>query len=121
MNLGSASTQGAANTETTVRSVRHDEANTRLHGRWLVLARVGGMTVTVLSVGLFVIGLSSYFTFLRTPCVSTDACTLNGALTLANMKTLQNLGVSPAGYGAYIIACSVVASLVWVAVGLLIF
>ena len=121
MNLGSASTQGAAYTETTARSVRHGEAYTRLHGRWLVLARLGGMTVTVLSVGLFVIGLSSYFAFVQTPCMSTDTCTLNGALTLANMKTLQNLGISPAGYGAYIIACSVGASLVWVAVGLLIF
>ncbi|HEX6480864.1 MAG TPA: hypothetical protein VF043_18645 [Ktedonobacteraceae bacterium] len=105
----------------TARSEQRGETGTRLRGRWLVFARIAWVLVAALSVGLFVAGLPFYFAQLQIPCVGADACSLNGALSLANMRTLQSLGISVSSYSVYLIVCSVVAALVWIIIGGLIF
>lgn len=77
--------------------------------------------MAALSLGLFVTGLPFYFAQLQIPCVGADTCSLNGALSLANIRTLQSLGISVGSYSVYIIVCSVVAALVWMITGILIF
>ena len=73
MSLGSASTQGAANIEPTVGSERHDEANTRLHGRWLMLARVVWFIVVTLALLVFIFSLPVYIAQLYRVCTG-NAC-----------------------------------------------
>jgi hypothetical protein len=36
-----------------------------LHGRWLLLARVAWVVITILAIGLFVVALPSYYTYLH--------------------------------------------------------
>lgn len=102
-------------------SERPDKPDTRLQGHWLVIARIAWVCVATLSVGLFVVGLPFYFAQLQTPCVGAETCSLNGALSLANMRTLQSLGISVSSYSAYLIICSILAALVWMTTGGLIF
>src|ERR1700719_2420788 len=47
------------------------EADTRLHGRWLVLARVVWAILILITLGIFVVCLPIFFSILQTIC--TDA------------------------------------------------
>lgn len=98
-----------------------DSAETRLSGRWLVLARAIWLAIVVFTFALFVIGLPAHYTRLQQPCVGAVACQLNGALTAASMRTLQAAGFSVSSYAAYTIALNIVFALLWAAVGLVIF
>ena len=104
----------------TARSKQRDETG-RLQGRWLVFVRIVWLLVAALAVGLFGAGLPFYFAHLQIPCVGADACAVNGALSLANMRTLQGLGISVSSYSVYLLVCSIVAALVWMLTGGLIF
>jgi hypothetical protein len=53
---------------------------TRLHGRWLLLARVSWVIVVVLALGLFVASISTDADYLHSLC-STSECLYNGQLT----------------------------------------
>jgi hypothetical protein len=98
-----------------------NEPETRLHGSWLVLARVGWLLLVVYTLALFVGSLPAYYTRLQMPCVGTVACSLNGALSAAGIQALQATGLSLSGYAAYTIALTIVVTLLWSAVGLVIF
>jgi len=77
----------------------------RLRGRWLLVARVAWVTVTVLVVGLSVVGMPEYYDQLRT-------------LSDPNVETPI---ATHANYAAYNVALGVVYVAVNVAVGALIF
>src|SRR6266566_1248250 len=89
----------------TARSKQRDETG-RLQGRWLVFVRIVWLLVAALAVGLFGAGLPFYFAHLQIPCVGADACAVNGALSLANMRTLQGLGISVSSYSVYLLPFS---------------
>jgi len=86
----------------------HHGSETRLHGRWLVLARVGWIAVTVILVILNLIALpdtyGSYFTF--PPSV---------------LHELHRLGLSPTLYGILLTVENAPLQLVYLALGLLLF
>lgn len=95
----------------TINIERPDERNeseTRLHGRWLVLARVGWIAVTVTLVILNLIALpdtyGSYFTY--TPPV---------------LQELHRLGLSPMLYGILLTVENAPFQLVYLALALLLF
>ena len=67
MNLPSAST------ETTVDAQPRSEEDTRLRGHWLVLARVVWVMLAVLTLGLFIASIPSYFAFLHVACTGAVA------------------------------------------------
>ena len=90
------------------RSDRRDRSETRLHGRWLVLARVGWIAVTVTLVILNLIALPDsygrYFTF-----------------TAPVLHDLHRLGLSPMLYGILLAVENAPFQLVYLALGLLLF
>ncbi|HEX9038168.1 MAG TPA: hypothetical protein VF808_14380 [Ktedonobacterales bacterium] len=93
----------------------------RLRRRWLALARIGWVAVTLCAVTFYVVTLPSYVAYLRV-VIPSAAC--NGCLQLspADVQTLRHLGLSIDAYVWYVIAtkllillgyCAVGAVLVW--------
>ncbi|MGH8058089.1 MAG: hypothetical protein ACREOH_12780, partial [Candidatus Entotheonellia bacterium] len=93
--------------------------NTRLRGRWLMLARTVWLVVAILSLGLFVAGIPAKFAELLVACPTTPC--LSDQLRPAEPGALQDLGLSPGFYAAYGIALEVAFVVVHSAVAGLIF
>ena len=106
---------------TVERSRKHNGSEARLQGRLLVLARVGWVLIALLALSILIIGLPVYFSFLHTACHSVVACAVNGTLTPEDMRTLHRLGISLDTYVVCIVALNAASSLVWTAIGWLIF
>jgi hypothetical protein len=100
--------QKHSSTNTIERPDMLNKSETHLHGRWLVLARVSWIVVTVTLVILNIIALPdtyvAYFTF--TPQVLQD---------------LHRLGLSPTLYGILVMVENAPVQLVYLALGLLLF
>src|SRR5215469_13794918 len=80
------------------------ETDTRLHGYWLVLARLVCLTLCVLSVGLFVAGILSYIAHLHLLCMgAAAACNTAGQLTPDDVRRLQKLSLTIDLYATYMI------------------
>ena len=92
----------------------------RLRGRWLVLARIGWVAVTLWAIAFYVATLPSYFAYLR---VVTPAAACNGCLQLspADVQTLHQLGLSVDAYVWYVIATKLLILLGYCAVGTVLF
>src|SRR5215469_4588310 len=103
-------TQHAAHTA--LESELHNNANTCLHGRWLLLLRVGWVVVVVLALGLFVASIPLYDAHLHLLCTGTaDACTASGQLTPGDVQRLHELGLSLDFYATYMIVLMSLAAL----------
>jgi hypothetical protein len=92
-----------------------DNADTRLQGRWLVLARVAWFVFVLLGLAVFVASLPAYIAQLQSVCGGT-ACA-NGQLTPQIVKTLSNLMLSMDSYVTIRIAFTFVSALVWFMIG----
>ncbi|HLV98170.1 MAG TPA: hypothetical protein VKT82_05780 [Ktedonobacterales bacterium] len=93
--------------------------DTRLHGRWPLLARIACIVVTALALGLFFVTLPTYFARLNTPCLS--SCSF-AQLSVSGARALQTFGLSLGAYAVLAVAvvllsflpCVVVAAvLLW--------
>jgi len=108
-----------------VASDRPPQADTRLRGRWLLLARSVWLAVAALSLSLFVAGIPTAFTQLQVVCPSGSTCPLLqdgvGQLPPDGLRALHDLGLSLDFYAAYGVALDVVLGAVYVAVAALIF
>jgi hypothetical protein len=106
------------------RSGRHAASSssfdTRLHGGLLALARSVWIAMVALTVGLFIAALPMLFRQLQTVCVSATSCP-DGHLSPTGLQTIHDLGFSVGGYAAYTLSLYIATSLVWFAVGLIIF
>jgi hypothetical protein len=92
------------------------ETETRLHGRWLILARVVWVAVVVLALGLFIASIPTTFASLHMLC--TDAsCSNGGQLTADSVRELQALGLSMDFYATYIVVFIIVFTFGYFAVG----
>jgi hypothetical protein len=96
-----------------------DNADTRLQGRWLVLARAAWFVFVLLGLAVFLASLPVYIAQLQSVCNGT-ACA-NGQLTPQTVKTLRNLMLSMDSYVTIRIAFTFVNALVWFIVGGLLF
>ena len=75
---------------------------TRLSGRWLVLARVVWVGITVLTLGLVIASIPSYFAFLHVLCTGALAtCRNNGQITPDDLRAFQAFGLSLNFLAAY--------------------
>jgi signal transduction histidine kinase len=90
-------------------------ADTRLHGGWLILAHVTWGVVVVLVLGLFLVSLPTYLTYLQTVCVH-QPCPYQ-QLTVNSVQSLQALGISVEGYAALTLTLTLGTALVWVVMG----
>src|SRR5690349_10271233 len=92
-------------------------SDTRLHGRRLLLGRIGWVVVAAFSFSLFLLGLLPYAAQLHTVCTTNTAvCSLDGALSPAGVQALHDLDVSVDGYVWYTVVVTVLFALVWASV-----
>src|SRR5258706_3004652 len=119
--LGRSTRMGAPSTvKRAPREVPATPSDLRLHGRWLLLARVGWGALAAIFVGLYVVSLPPYVAFLQTPCGGV-ACGIDGAMPPATLHALRQSGLSLGGYTALVVAPYVVRVLVCCVVGGMIF
>src|SRR5947209_5980315 len=113
MNLHHAATQITSSHE------RHHEADTQLHGRWLLLARIVWVALVALTLSIYLASLRDYFTVLQTVC-RLAVCSL-GQLSPDQAVTLQYFGLSVGSYTAFMVALATLFALISFGTGGLIF
>src|SRR5215467_14517976 len=112
MNPPSAPAQGQ------VKAPPPGEADTKLRGRWLLLARVLWIVLATLSIGLFIAGIPGYYAFLHLICTSGRfICTNTGQLTPHDLREFQSLGLSLDFFATYQIVLVIVFAVVYAAIG----
>ncbi len=100
------------------RATTPNTPDTRLRGPWLVTARVGWVILTLINLLIFVLGIPAYFAQLHVIC--TTDCN-PGRVTPGNALVLTHLGISREVYIAYVLTITLLASLVSLTVGAIIF
>jgi hypothetical protein len=105
-----------ASTEETECRERHSSA--RLHGRWLLLARVGWVALVVLTLAIFFASLPVYLALLHTPCAG-PACGYQ-QLTPEQAGALTGMGLFPDVYTAYAVTLTLALMMVCFVVSTLI-
>ena len=98
------------------------ERITRLHGGYrLVMVRLICLSLCVLSVGLFVASITSYFANLHLLCTGTAvACNTHGQLAPGDVRRLQELGLSIDFFATYtLVIMSIFACGYWLVAALL--
>ena len=94
-------------------------ANTRLHGRYLLLTRLAWAAVAMLTVVCILVSIPAEFAQLQRVC-TTGACH-PAALTPANVRELGEMGLSVGFYAGYLIAVELIFAITSLAVGVLVF
>ncbi len=90
-------------TETTRSRSSRSAEGTRLHGLWLVFARIVWVAVVVFSLSTFVLSLPAYVAQLQTVCAGVTCVYSYGQLTPGTAHALQNLGLSIGAYAVSIL------------------
>jgi hypothetical protein len=93
---------------------------TRLHGRWLFIARVGWIVLTLLILSLNVVMIPSYFAVLQSHCQPGPQC-FALQLTAYDRQFLHQFGLSLGFVAAYQVILDAVSVLLCCALGALIF
>jgi len=106
-----------APTPTSMNHELRSGANTRITGRWLFVARLSLVVVSIFYLVLYVIGTPVYFSYLHTIC--TDC--LDDRLTPDKLHALQALNISITTYAVYWVAINLLFALVYFGVAALIF
>ena len=106
-------------TSTVERPDARNESETRLQGRWLLIARVGWVALTLLVLALNAISIPRADALLQAVCQPGALC-ISG-LTPAILRQLQQLGLSPGFLTAYQIGWDVGTPLIYTALAALIF
>ncbi|HUS15394.1 MAG TPA: hypothetical protein VM536_10305 [Chloroflexia bacterium] len=91
-----------------------------LTGRRHIAARAAWIVVTLATLGLDIAGIPAALAHLRRVC-ETAACTEAGGVTAADIQTLLSVGLSPGWWAAYAVSLSLIFTLLYTAVGALIF
>ena len=97
---------------------QHNTTNIRLHGRWLVLARIGWIVVVVLTLASFFASIPTFHTFLQSGC-TTAAC--RSFITPFTVKDIEASRLSVNSYLLYFYALFIIFSLVFLIIGAVIF
>lgn len=96
-------------------------SETRLHGRWLLIARITWGIVIAFALGMFVASLFAYpriFALTTTPC-SGSACS-DFQLSPASFQALHKLGISPGVFLTLImVPYSWLPTPVWIGIGII--
>jgi len=90
-----------------------------LQGYLLILVRTGWVMVTLLTILCFFLSMPVEFARLQTVCIS-GACE-QPSLTADNVRELQAVGLSISFFAVYFLVLEVMFTLVWLAVGSIIF
>jgi hypothetical protein len=105
-------------------SQRAAPAHTSLRGRWLLLARLAWVAVTVTVLAIVSFSVPSSLEHYRSVCTATSEVCFERALgqpTPDGVRALQNVGLSVRTYALLNVVVDKLGDLVWLAVGALIF
>ena len=95
------------------RTIEHpdasDRSETRLQGRWLVLARIGWITFTLLVLGVFFANLPAYFAYLHIP----NTFPGGPQISSSDVQTLHAYGLSLDFYAWCLIGMNLIFLLVY--------
>jgi hypothetical protein len=95
---------------------------TRLQGHWLAIARAVWIVLALLLLANFIASIPASYDQLRTMCTNPTFAHCNiWQPTPGNMQALQQLGLSLDTYAVYTLTIDVIASLVFLMVGVVIF
>jgi hypothetical protein len=108
-----------ASAQTAMSPEQYNEADLYLHGRWLVLARVGYVMLVVLTLAIFIVDLPVFVSHLQTLCQGA-LCT-PGQLTTETAQALHVLGLSVGSYTVLNIALLIASAFAGFAVSVVIF
>src|SRR5690348_9988603 len=97
----------------------HSEPDTRLHGRWLVLARVAWLAAFTLIVGVFIASLPVFLVQLDVTCAPAT-CSF-WQLTVPAAQSLQHLGLSLGAYAIYALTVVILFGTIWFISALVLF
>ncbi len=97
---------------------RSSTLDTRLHGRWLLLARGLWIALVLLTLAIVFASLPVYVALLHTPCAG-SACEWQ-QLTPGQVETLKGIGLSLGDYTAYTLALTFASVVVCLVVSTLI-
>lgn len=95
--------------------------NTRLSGRWLILARVVWIALVVCILAYFIAGLPVIFVTLHQPCVGVWCTNAVGRLTASQMHALVKAGISLDTNAWFFLLFTGITSLVWFVVAGILF
>src|SRR5260370_20515275 len=95
--------------------------STRVRGRRLLLMRLGWTFLTVFNLVVFFVSIPTYYAQLFVLCMDPRQGCIIGRLTPGNAQTLHQLGISLSSYAAYTLAISIVATSIFLIVGLVLF
>ncbi len=90
----------------------HAQSNTRLTGRWLMLARIAWIVIAITAVGMFVAGA---------PYGLAAYAKVGAFATAELMESLQTQGLSPRVFATIMVVSILISGFIWVFVGALIF
>jgi hypothetical protein len=93
-------------------------AETRLPARWLWLARIGWITLAVLTVILVIVGTPLEFQYYQATCA---VCSSSSQFTPQQARELRALGLSLSFYAGYLLAFELLFVVLWFAVAAVIF
>jgi hypothetical protein len=97
---------------------RHSSA--RVPGRWLLLARVGWLTLVVLTLAIFFASLPVYIAQLQTPCAGAGCPFSSQQFTPEQVGALKGMGLSINAYTVYAVALTLASVLMCLVVSALI-
>ena len=107
--------------QATMSQQRRDEAHTRLYGRWLVFARALWLALVIPSLGLFVIATMLYAPRLIGPDKALRALMLHPGPSISGYTASYfHLYLQVGSYLTFTVVLASLASLVWIAGGLVI-
>ena len=99
------------------------ETNTRLSGRWLILARAIWIILVAFAFVLLVVSIPqfpAFFAHLQQPCIGKVCEQNNGQLSPSAMQALAKFGISPVMYALFAFATvSLIPAVVWMLVGVI--
>ena len=111
-----------ASAQTVVSLEQRSERETHLHGRRLVFARVVWGVIALLTLGLLIASIPSYFASLHVLCTGDPAtCRNSGQLTPQRLQAFHAVGLSLDFYATYEVALFIVLIGVYTVIGAVIF
>src|SRR5258708_20134330 len=95
--------------------------STRVRGRRLLLMRLGWTLLAVYNLAVFFVSIPVYYAQLFVLCTDPRQDCSYGRLKPGNLLALHHLGVSLGSYAVYALAVSILASSIFLIVGLVLF
>src|SRR6266581_7911877 len=90
----------------------------RLHGHWLIVARISWIMCVALTLVIFFASLPEYSAQLQTPCAGTSCWYTQ--LSAGQIEALKGIGLSPGVYTVYTVALTIASVVLCLVVSLLI-